>query len=751
MSVDLEILNEQQKEAVMTTEGPLLILAGAGAGKTKVLTHRIAYLIEEKGVAPYNIMAITFTNKAAAEMKERVDALVDFSDAVWVMTFHATCVRILRRHCDRLGYESNFTIYDTDDQKTLVRHILKDFSLDTKQYKERDILSAISSYKNEMLDGTDMQKCAENFHEQKVAEVFIEYDKRLKKNNAMDFDDLLTLTVRLFRENEDILENYQNRFRYIMVDEYQDTNQVQFELVWLLSKAHKNLCVVGDDDQSIYRFRGADIRNILEFEDKFPGTKVIKLEQNYRSTTHILDAANAVISNNQGRKEKHLWSDLGEGATVKFNLYQNGYREAEEVLLDIQKKVSAGTDNYRDFAILYRTNAQSRTFEEKCVAFNIPYRLVGGVNFYQRAEIKDLLAYIKTIAGGKDDLSTERILNVPKRGIGQATVDKLKTYAAQNGISLMETIEKAAEVPGVERAAAKLAGFSELICECRKILPENSGDPEMTLAEFLEEVLVKTDYYSTLDDMEPEKADVKRDNLGELLSKAKDFEDGFEEGAPTIAEFLEEVSLVADIDSVSEDDNRVLLMTIHSAKGLEFPTVYLTGMEDGLFPSYLSICSGDQMDMEEERRLAYVGITRAMRVLKISAVEERTAHGQTQYNPVSRFVKELPADIYDEKKARRSGGFKEDFGSNYPKKTSRYQTSVGSSGVSGKPNFGKEFKVEKLTSLSYGIGDRVAHVRFGEGTVLDIIDNERDFEVVVNFDTAGEKHMFASFAKLKKV
>ncbi len=771
------MLNDEQRSAVFHTEGPLLILAGAGAGKTRVLTHRIAYLIEEMNVPPYNIMAITFTNKAAQEMKDRVLQMVDFGDSVWVSTFHSSCVRILRRHIDFLGYDTDFSIYDTDDQKTLLKHVIKDMDLDPKQYKEKLLAGYISSCKNEMLEPDDMRRDASNYRDRVYADIYEEYQKRMKANNALDFDDLLILTVKLLRENREVLRYYQNRFRYIMVDEYQDTNHVQFELVRLLAESHKNICVVGDDDQSIYRFRGADIRNILEFEEHFPGTRVVKLEQNYRSTTHILDAANAVIHHNAKRKDKHLWSELGEGEAVDFHEYMTGSEEAEEVIHKVRRAVMNG-ENYKDFAVLYRTNAQSRAFEEKCISFNVPYRIVGGVNFYQRQEIKDLIAYLKTIANGRDDIATQRIINVPKRGIGQTTIDKLLAYGASHDMSLMDVINNASGVPGVERAVSKLQVFSHLIGELKHA--------EMDIDELLKAVIEKTGYLMTLDDFEEEKAEQKRENIDELISKAKDFTDNWEEEAPpTLTDFLEEVALIADVDSMSADEDRLILMTLHSSKGLEFPTVFLCGLEDGLFPSYMSIDSGDPADIEEERRLCYVGITRAMRKLYISSAKSRMVRGETMYNTVSRFVRELPEEVREasgafapkKPKAQYSfGGYEGSLGygsdSGYGSGSSRYDAgfgnaSYGSSGYGSygsdrtgreetrkapvKATFGKTFEIKKESNLEYDIGDRVHHIKFGDGTVLDIVDGKKDHEVTVDFDTAGEKRMFASFAKLKKI
>ncbi len=764
------LLNDRQKEAVFHTEGPLLILAGAGAGKTRVLTHRIAYLIEECEVAPYNIMAITFTNKAAQEMKERVRAMVEWSEAVWIATFHSSCVRILRRHIDRLGYDTDFTIYDADDQRTAVKNVIKEMDLDPKMYKERALAAWISACKNEMISPEQaLTDAGADYRLRKEAEIYQNYQKKLKGNNALDFDDLLLLTVQLFRENPDVLQYYQNFFKYIMIDEYQDTNKVQFEFVALLARSHGNLCVVGDDDQSIYRFRGADIRNILEFEHVFPGAKVVRLEQNYRSTTSILDAANAVIQNNRGRKEKHLWSNLGVGQEVRFTQYENGYAEAEAIIRQIRNEVASSGASYKDYAILYRTNAQSRAFEEKCIAFNVPYRMVGGVNFYQRAEIKDILAYLKTIESGKDDLSTQRILNVPRRGIGDTSVSKLQLFAAQNDLSLLEVIAHADRVPGLSRIVPKLTNFAHMILELR----EEAHSGKLDLPSLIRELIDRTDYYSTLEELDDEKAEQKKENIDELISKAQDFELNWEEeGPPTLTAFLEEVALVADVDSMSDDDNKVLLMTLHSSKGLEFPTVFLAGLEDGLFPSYMSMNSGDPMDIEEERRLAYVGITRAMRRLYISAARARTLRGDVIYNPVSRFVKELPQEIWEDalpkrRKSYEFGEYEETYGnmssrasaasrgipsvsppSRTPRDTGNF---FGGKNPPPHPSFGRSFEIKKDAALPYGVGDRVRHIKFGEGTVLEIVDGKKDFEVLVKFDRVGEKRMFASFAKLQKL
>ena len=740
-----DTLNEQQREAVYCTDGPLLILAGAGSGKTRVLTHRIAYLIEEKGVNPWNILAITFTNKAAGEMRERVDNLVGFgSESIWVSTFHSTCVRILRRHIDRLGYDTNFTIYDTDDQKTLMKDVCKLVEIDTKVYKERNLLAAISSAKNEMISAQEYALNAQgDFGKEKIAKVYQEYEKQMHANNALDFDDLLVKTVQLFETQPDVLENYQERFRYIMVDEYQDTNTVQFQLVSLLAGKYRNLCVVGDDDQSIYKFRGANIKNILNFEQEFPDATVIKLEQNYRSTGNILDAANAVISNNVGRKDKQLWTDNGEGEKIKFCQFDTGYDEAEYIADDIEREVRNGA-SYNDHAILYRTNAQSRLFEERFVAQNIPYKIVGGVNFYARREIKDVLAYLKTIDNGKDDLAVRRIINVPKRGIGLTTINRIQESAASRGIGFYDALLGLDLIPGVARGAAKLEGFVALI-EYFKGVAET-----LSLSDLLQEVIDKTGYIESLEAEGKEESETRIENIDELRSKVAVYEESRldQDEKPTLSGFLEEVALVADIDSLDEEQDYVVLMTLHSAKGLEFPHVYLAGMEDGLFPSYMTVTSDDREDMEEERRLCYVGITRAEQKLTMTSAMRRMVRGETQYNKVSRFMKEIPLELLDN--GNRSLKMFEER-QEIPKQTAYTQAKQTFKAKAFSAAAPKQFAVSKEKGLDYGVGDRVRHMKFGEGTVTQITEGGRDFEVTVEFDTAGVKKMFAGFARLVKL
>lgn len=744
----LEGMNPQQREAVEYTEGPLLILAGAGSGKTRVLTHRIAYLIEEKGVLPYHIMAITFTNKAAQEMRERVDRIVEFgSESVWVSTFHSSCVRILRRFIDRIGYENNFTIYDTDDQKSVMKSVIKKLQLDTRMYKERSLLSAVSSAKNEMISPEQFEQDAGlEWNKKRIAQAYYEYQAELKKNNALDFDDLLVKTVELFQKCPDVLEYYQDKFRHLMVDEYQDTNTVQFKFISLLAARYRNLCVVGDDDQSIYKFRGANIGNILGFEEVFPDAKVIKLEQNYRSTQNILNAANEVIAHNFGRKEKRLWTENEKGDKVDFRQFQNGFEEAEYVAGEISKMVRFGEGHYGDVAVLYRTNAQSRLFEEKLLLANIPYKLVGGVNFYARREIKDLLAYLKTIDNAQDDLAVQRIINVPKRGIGATTIGKVMNHAAEQEINFYDALLEVQYIPGMSRSLAKIESFTNFIQRLR------AESEFYSVKELLEHIIEETGYVKELEAEDTDEARARIENIDEFISKIVTYEEENEE--PTLSGFLQEVALVADIDSVEDGSDYVLLMTLHSAKGLEFPYVYLAGMEDGVFPSYMTITSDDHEELEEERRLCYVGITRAKKHLTMTSAQQRMIRGETQYNKVSRFVREIPRELVNLGRQnefgiseRRSRLTMEDgFGSAFSSVSEKKST------FSGNTSFiPRQFTVTKADTLDYTVGDIVRHVKFGVGEVTDIVDGKKDYEVTVNFDQAGVKKMFASFAKLKKV
>ena len=758
-----DTLNEQQKKGVFTTDGPVLLLAGAGSGKTRVLVHRMVYLIEEMGVRPWNILAITFTNKAAGEMRERVDAMAGFgSNQIWVSTFHSTCVRILRRYIDKIGFDTNFTIYDTDDQKSVIKDICKRFNIDTKQLKERTLMSIISSAKDELIDPVEFElRTMGDFTKKKVSMVYKEYQAVLKKNNALDFDDLIVKTVELFKACPEVLKSYQDRFRYIMVDEYQDTNTAQFELIRLLAEQYRNLCVVGDDDQSIYKFRGANIRNILDFEKVYPDAAVIKLEQNYRSTQNVLSAANAVIHNNRARKDKALWTDKGEGNRIHFRQFDNAYEEAEYIASDVVGKIRSREVNYGDCAVLYRTNAQARLLEERFVLEGIPYDVVGGTNFYSRREIKDILAYLKTIDNGRDDVAVRRIINIPKRGIGATTIARVQDYAGEQGISFYDALKRAEEIGTIGRSFTKIRPFVDLIQTFRSKLEY------YTLTDLIDDVLEKTGYVRELQASGEEDAEDRIANIDELVSKIISYEESHEE--PSLSEFLAEVALVADIDRVEDGDNRVLLMTLHSAKGLEFPVVYLAGMEDGLFPGMGAVYSDDEDDLEEERRLAYVGITRAKDDLTLTCAKQRMQRGEVQYHAVSQFVKEIPAELLDEygsvpirRPKEKAAEEKKSFDPRpqaivRPRRTAVEHKPYIATGISA---LNQAAGISKGLGGSSGAGaaepdyepgDRVRHVKYGEGTVLKKEKEPRDFKVTVDFDTAGTKIMYAAFAKLKKV
>ncbi len=735
-------LNSMQQEAVAYIEGPLLILAGAGSGKTRVLTYRTAYLIEEKGVNPYHIMAITFTNKAAGEMRERIDSLVEFgSEGVWVSTFHSTCVRILRRFIDRLGYGNSFTIYDAEDQKSVMKDVCKRLQVDTKIHKERNFLAAISAAKDNLISPEEFtRKAMGDFALERQAAVYREYQSVLQKSNALDFDDLIVKTVELFEAVPEVLHNYQERFRYLMVDEYQDTNTAQFRLIELLAGKYRNLCVVGDDDQSIYKFRGANIQNILSFEEVYPNAKVIKLEQNYRSTQKILDAANGVISHNSARKDKSLWTENAEGSAIDFRQLDTAYEEADYIVKDIEGKVGSGKCSYGDCAVLYRTNAQSRLLEERLVVANMPYRIVGGVNFYARKEIKDLLAYLKTIDNGSDDLSVRRIINIPKRGIGATTIGRVQAYAQEQGISFYSALRQVEGIQSIRKAGGKIKLFVNFIQVMRSKLEY------LSVSEVIQEILDETGYVKELEAENTDEARARIENIDELISKASAYDETAEN--PSLSGFLEEVALVADIDSLQEGSDYVVLMTLHSAKGLEFPNVYLAGMEDGLFPSYMNVISDDLSDLEEERRLCYVGITRAMENLSITCAKQRMVRGEMQYHTVSRFVDEIPKHLLGKGKEEprflsQPQSFREAVSKVKPIFSTR--NTYQSRSVSF-----PSANTSKAT-LEYQEGDRVAHTKFGEGTVTQILEGGRDYEVTVDFDQVGAKKMFATFAKLKKV
>ena len=759
MSV-VETLNDKQKEAALYIEGPLLILAGAGSGKTRVITNRTAYMIKEKGINPFNILAITFTNKAAGEMRERINDIVGYgAESIWVATFHSTCARILRRYIDRIGYDTSYSIYDTDDVKSVINDIIKRFEINTKYTSARALINCISSCKNEMITANQFARDnAGDFGMNDYVRVYKEYEEVLKKSNALDFDDLLLKTVELFTRCPDVLESYQERFKYIMVDEYQDTNTVQFELVRLLADKYKNICVVGDDDQSIYKFRGANIRNILDFEKHYPDAKVVRLEQNYRSTQIILDVANAVIKNNSGRKEKSLWTKKENGERVHLRQFETAYEEAEYIASEISKNVANGSVNYRDNAVLYRTNAQSRLLEEKFILFGIPYDVVGGINFYSRREIKDILAYLKTIDNGKDDLAVKRIINVPRRGIGATSLNRVQQFAIDNDMSLFDALLDSEYVPGLGAGKKKLDAFTNMIRVFRaKAL-------EMSVDELIHCILDETGYLAELEASDDPDADDRIENIEELITKAKVFSENYKgetevdissgnaKSGKLLSAFLEEVALVADIDRIDSDGNKVLLMTLHAAKGLEFPRVYMAGMEDGLFPSYMTIISDDEDEIEEERRLCYVGITRAMDELTLTYAKSRMVRGEMQFNAPSRFIREMPALMLDNKlPVRRNYEESDSFGT---RESGRY---VNAGGYNIKPFIlqadamtkGKD--LVKSDGLEYNVGDRVSHIKFGVGEVVSIVDGGRDFEVTVDFEKYGIKKMFAAFAKLKKV
>ena len=733
-------LNDKQKEAVFYSDGPLLILAGAGSGKTRVLTHRVAYLIHEKNVNPYNIMAITFTNKAAREMRDRINRLIGHgAEAVWVSTFHSACVRILRRYIDRIGYNNNFTIYDSDDQKTAIKAACKKLQVDTKFIKERAIMSAISMAKNNMITPEEYRNSADDIRTKIISKVYEEYQSRLKKNNALDFDDLLVKTIELFKSDKEVLMAYQDRLQYIMVDEYQDTNRVQFEFIKLLADKYKNICVVGDDDQSIYKFRGADISNILNFEQIFTGTKVIKLEQNYRSTKNVLEAANQVIAHNYSRKQKTLWTEREAGDLVEFRQLDNEYHEAEFIVNSIKDLIDENRYDYKDIACLYRTNAQSRVIEEALLKENIPYKIIGGQNFYQRKEIKDLIAYLKTISNGDDDFAVRRIINVPKRGIGATTIEKVQKYADDNNMSFYQALEdKKCRISLGPRAEGKVNSFVYFIQRMKAELEYDS------ISDLMENILSETGYEDELKMEDTDEANARLENINEFFNKIVDYEDKCKQAGKenNLDEFLEEIALVADIDNFDENENYVVLMTVHSAKGLEFPKVFLCGMEDGLFPSKMTLLSDDKSEIEEERRLCYVAITRAMDSITMTSAKRRMMRGDLYIMKVSRFITEIPglsADLEKTRKKRtgmRSEEEREALQRGFKRKTS-YSLDM--------------FKSAKLESLDYQVGDRVRHMKFGDGTVTDIKDGGKDYEVTVDFDTAGTRKLFATFAKLKKI
>lgn len=744
---NLNALNSAQREAAEHIKGPLLILAGAGSGKTRVLIHRIAEMIDNYRINPWNILAITFTNKAAGEMRERVDKLIgQGADSIWVATFHATCARILRRHIDLIGYDTDFSIYDTDDQKTVMKDVLKRLNIDSKILKERVVLNAISRAKDELIGVEEFTINSKgDYRAECIARAYDEYQTTLKKNNCLDFDDIIVLTIKLFKEHPQVLDNYQERFKYIMVDEYQDTNTAQFELIRLLADKYRNLCVVGDDDQSIYKFRGANISNILDFEKVYPEAKVVKLEQNYRSSQNILDAANSVIGNNEARKDKSLWTDSDKGSLIHLRQLDNAYEEAEFVAGDIRSAVNRGAGRLNECAVLYRTNAQSRIMEEAFVREGIAYNIVGGVNFYSRKEIKDILAYLKTINNGVDDVAVKRIINVPRRGIGQTTINKVSDYAANEGISFFDALCDSERIPGLGKATVKIAGFTNMILVMRSRLEV------LGIEGLLKDVIDQTGYVKELEESGEEDATDRIENIDELISKAASYEETAE--GPTLSGFLEDVALVSDIDMTDSEAERVLLMTLHAAKGLEFDRVYITGMEEGLFPSSMTLFDEDPTAIEEERRLAYVGITRARHELFLTYAKMRMLRGETQFNTVSRFVKEIPESLMDNR-LPKPRFFEDSFDAPAPAAVKKQVVSIREIQEQEKARQ-REAIIRKEgqpnIKLDYIVGDRVRHIKYGEGIVTAIEQAPKDKKVTVLFDQVGQKIMYASFARLVKL
>lgn len=721
-------LNDRQKEAVLHTEGPLLILAGAGSGKTRVLTHRIAYLVEEKGIFPGNILAITFTNKAANEMKERVDNLLDGNiDDIWMGTFHSVCVRILRRNIDKIGYDRSFSIYDRDDQITVVKECIKDLNLSKDMYKERSVLSVISSLKDKMTDpDTYINQNYSDYYSRNVGEIYALYEKKLKANNALDFDDLIIKTVELLKSNPDVLDYYQKKFKYIFVDEFQDTNKIQYKLVKLISERYRNICVVGDDDQSIYGWRGADISNILDFEKDFPNTKIIKLEQNYRSTKNILNVANHVIKNNSSRKEKKLWTDNEEGNQVVVESLLDSEEEAYFVANKVEELIKEG---YKpsDFAILYRTNAQSRTFEEIFMRKSIPYKIVGGLRFYDRKEIKDIIAYLKLIQNPVDDISLKRIINVPKRGIGNATLEKIEEYANEAGESIYSTLLNVEKVPNLStRAKNNLKSFVDMI---NKFMAMSEV---MGLKEFLEEVVYGIGYIKELEEEASIEAQTRLDNIKEFISVAIDFEVRYPEGS--LEDFLATISLLSDVDKTEDIDNSVTLLTVHSAKGLEFPIVFMVGMEEGLFP--ISRALDDETELEEERRLCYVAITRAEKSLFITHAKLRTIYGNTNYSLPSRFISEIPEGYTASSMDR--GRIK---ASDYKKQLVKVHDYT--------KGINRAIYQSNNNNTDVDLGDKVSHKKWGVGTIVQIKERDDDKEIVIAFDKVGLKRLLLSIAPIE--
>ena len=770
MSEILDGLNDKQYEAVVNTEGPCLVIAGAGSGKTKVLTHKIAYLIKEKNVKPWNILAITFTNKAANEMKERIVNLVgDAAGDIWMGTFHSICVRILRRFIDRIGFGTSFIIFDTTDQRTLVKNCLRDLNIDDKLFNERAVIAEISNAKNEMLT-PEMYRARTNgeFRKEKIADIYDLYQKRLKENNAIDFDDIINYTIEILQDNEDIREYYCDKFKYVLVDEYQDTNKSQFTLVTILASKYKNITVVGDNDQGIYSFRGADISNILNFEKDFPGTKIIKLEQNYRCTGNILKAANSVISNNEVKYKKELWTQNEEGNLPKVYQAEDEYDEARYIVEQIEHLKREEYYKYNDFAVLYRMNTQSRAIEDILRRENIPYKIIGGLKFYERKEIKDIIAYLRLIQNTNDNLSLRRIINEPKRGIGKTSLDKIETISNETGIPMYEIIKKADEF-GLNRVFINSREFINVIEELK------AKKDDMNISDLIKEILRKSGYTKALEDENTIEAENRIENLDEFLTVAIEFEE--EEAENGLSQFLEGITLSSDIDDLDEDADYVTLMTLHSAKGLEFPVVFLVGMEEGIFPGYKSI--SEPKELEEERRLCYVGITRAKEYLFLTCSRQRTIFGSTSYNQVSRFLEEIPEELlegYEEAfgettnkdKMFEDSSYKWSYGNNGNGKVKSYKIDtkepvMAASKVNSSNNNNFMFRTAEsfLSNLNkkknnttvdlsqYKAGMRIYHKKFGEGTINNVEPEEDDLKVDINFDKVGHKRLMAKFANLE--
>lgn len=731
----LKNLNPQQKEAVLHTEGPLLVLAGAGSGKTRVLTHRIAYLIEEKGVAPWNILSITFTNKAAREMKNRIEKLIGSRALdIWNSTFHACCVRILRKEIERLGFNRNFVIYDTADQETVMKECLSQLKYNEKLFPPKQVLAQIGRAKDELIDPENFSALAgSDFRQSKIANLYKLYQKKLKTNNALDFDDIIMHTLKIFSSYPEVLSWYQDKFRYILVDEYQDTNTAQYMLVSMLAEKHRNVCVVGDDDQSIYGWRGANVRNILDFEKDFAGCRVIKLEQNYRSTGKILDAANNVIKNNYGRKQKTLWTENDTGNKVRLYQALDEREEAWYIANTILEKVRRGDAKYGDFAVLYRVNAQSRVLEDAFVKMAVPYRIIGGHRFYDRKEIKDVIAYLRVIQNPHDDISLKRIINVPKRGIGKTTLERVEALAFAHGASVYSILLEAGRFPELSKTSEKIKNFTDLLATFRT-MSSYTG-----LYDFIKTVIDKCGIIKELELEDTVEAKTRIENIRELQSVALEFIQNSEEENPTLEDFLAHVSLVADVDSMEEEPDRVVLMTMHSAKGLEFPVVFLAGMEEGVFPGYRSI--GEESEMEEERRLCYVGITRAMKQLYLTHAKSRTLFGNTTYNRASRFIEEIPYDLLE---------YSEEATETKPDINVKKPVGVISPDI-WKQRTAAFSKASDVEQDELEVGLRVVHKKFGSGTIASIIPNDNDFTLEINFDEYGMKRLLASFAKLKKL